>query len=363
MKASAATRKSGGKRLPVQYVAAQVMAESATAAEGIPRILEAICGSLACEHGAVWNVDRSLNVLRYLVSWHVPGAGFAEFDSASRPMTLAPGKGLPGRVWSSRQPVWLSDVPHGEDQFPRRPIALKEGIHCAFGFPIMLAGEILGVMEFFSRKVRRPDPKVLQTLGAIGSQVGQFLERKRSEEELRASEERFRNLFEEAPVAYHEIDTEGIVRRVNRAERELLGLEAAANHRQAGVGIRLAGGSGRQPRCGAAEAVRRNGHRSLRARVRRGRRSHPQRGDSREPDSRQKRQRDRNPLRPAGHHRAPAGGTRPESLLHTVVGHAVHRRFRRLLQAAQSRMGENSGIPTGGVAIQAVSGFRASRRP
>jgi len=224
MKASAATRKSVARRTPVQYVTTQVIAESATAAEGIPKILQAICESLACEHGAVWNVDRSANVLRYFASWHIPGAGFAEFDSASRSMAITPGMGLPGRVWSSRQPVWLSDVPR-EDNFPRKPIALKEGIHAAFGFPIMVAGEILGVMEFFSRKVRRPDPEVLQELAAIGIQVGQFLERKRAEEELRASEERFRNLFEEAPVAYHEIDTEGIVRRVNRAERELFGLE------------------------------------------------------------------------------------------------------------------------------------------
>jgi len=226
MKASAATRRSPAKRPPVEYVTAQVMAEAATAAEGIPKILEAICQSLACEHGAVWNVDPSLNVLRYFASWHVPGAGFAEFDSASRAMTLAPGVGLPGRVWTSRQPVWLRDVPHGDLQFPRRLIALKEGIHSAFGFPIVLAGEILGVMEFFSRKVRGPHPKVLQTLAAIGSQVGQFLERRRSEEELRASEERFRSLFEEAPVAYHEIDTAGIICRVNRVERELLGLDA-----------------------------------------------------------------------------------------------------------------------------------------
>ena len=224
MKASAATRESGARRPPVQYVTTQVMAESATAAEGIPKILQAICESLACEHGAVWNVDRSANVLRYLASWHIPGAGFAEFDAASREMSLPPGVGLPGRVWSSRQPVWLSDVPR-ENTFPRKAIALREGVHASFAFPIMLAGEILGVMEFFSRKVRRPNPKVLQILGGIGSQVGQFLERKRSEDELRASEERFRNLFEEAPVAYHEIDTEGIIRRVNRAERELFGLE------------------------------------------------------------------------------------------------------------------------------------------
>jgi len=35
--------------------------------------------------------------------------------------------------------------------------------------------------------------------------------------------EEFQSLFEDAPVAYHEIDTQGVVRRVNRTECELLG--------------------------------------------------------------------------------------------------------------------------------------------
>jgi PAS domain S-box-containing protein len=48
-------------------------------------------------------------------------------------------------------------------------------------------------------------------------------EQARSHDALRESEERFRHLFEEAPVAYHEIDRQGIVRRVNRTECELLG--------------------------------------------------------------------------------------------------------------------------------------------
>src|SRR2546423_5102919 len=49
------------------------------------------------------------------------------------------------------------------------------------------------------------------------------LESEPAGDSLRESEERFRALFEEAPIAYHEIDTEGRIQRVNRAECELLG--------------------------------------------------------------------------------------------------------------------------------------------
>jgi len=42
-------------------------------------------------------------------------------------------------------------------------------------------------------------------------------------EQIAQSEERYRRLFEEAPVAIHEIDRDGIVRRVNHAECELMG--------------------------------------------------------------------------------------------------------------------------------------------
>jgi PAS domain S-box-containing protein len=62
----------------------------------------------------------------------------------------------------------------------------------------------------------RPEPFILVTLHDIAR-------RRQADEALRDSEERFRGLFEDAPIAYHEIDTNGVVRRVNRAECELLG--------------------------------------------------------------------------------------------------------------------------------------------
>jgi len=50
--------------------------------------------------------------------------------------------------------------------------------------------------------------------------------RRRAEQELRQSEAQFRALFEDAPVACHELDREGRLRRVNRAQCQLLSYSA-----------------------------------------------------------------------------------------------------------------------------------------
>ncbi len=51
----------------------------------------------------------------------------------------------------------------------------------------------------------------------------EIAERKRTEEALRQSEERFRELYHDAPVGYHEIDNEGRITSVNRTECEMMG--------------------------------------------------------------------------------------------------------------------------------------------
>ena len=48
-------------------------------------------------------------------------------------------------------------------------------------------------------------------------------ERKRAEEALRKSGEKFRELFDHAPVGYHEFDIEGRITNVSRTELEMLG--------------------------------------------------------------------------------------------------------------------------------------------
>jgi len=177
-------RKRVEERLRVQHTVAQILAEAATIEEATPRILRAMGECLGWDVGALWRVDREAEALRCVELWHKASIEVPEFERVSRELTFVPGLGLAGRVWSSLEPEYIPDVVPDEN-FPRGPIAEREGLHAAFGFPILLGGEVLGVIEFFSREIRQPDQELLNMLAAIGSQIGQFIERKRAEEAFR----------------------------------------------------------------------------------------------------------------------------------------------------------------------------------
>lgn len=182
-------------RLATQYQVSHVLAQSFTVQEALSKILEAISASSGWEAGAVWSVDRTLDALRCTAYWQSPSIGLTEFPCATQRRIFQKHVGLPGRVWANGQPAWIPNVTE-DTNFPRAPVALKEGLRGALGFPIKVADEILGVMEFFTTEVRQPDPEFLEMLTAIGSQIGQFIKRKRGEEALRASEQLNRGIIE-----------------------------------------------------------------------------------------------------------------------------------------------------------------------
>jgi PAS domain S-box-containing protein len=173
-------RKREESHLAAQYAVIRALAESATIAEAAPRILQAVCDTVGWEVGAIWVVDADAQVLRCSDLWHVPSVDVEQFKSLTRAITFASGIGLPGRVWSSGKPAWITDVVQ-DSNFPRVAMARKVGLHGAFAFPILSGSEFTGVIEFFSRQVRKPDEHLLLMMSALGSQVGLFLSRKRAE--------------------------------------------------------------------------------------------------------------------------------------------------------------------------------------
>jgi PAS domain S-box-containing protein len=177
-------RKREEARLAAQHAVTRVLAEALTLASATPQILQAVCESLDWEVGAIWRVDSKEELLRCVEAWQTPSQNLSDFDQATRTRTFARGVGLPGRVWAQAEPVSIEDVAV-DANFPRRDAAVKEGLHGAIGFPILLGHEVLGVLEFFSRQIQKPDARLLEMMGAIGSQIGQFIERRQAAEALR----------------------------------------------------------------------------------------------------------------------------------------------------------------------------------
>jgi PAS domain S-box-containing protein len=208
----------------VEYAVARILAETDRPVEVYEAVLQVIGSSLGWEMGAVWETGPGDDRLRCVCTWHA-GGGFPEFEALSERITLAPGEGLPGRVVDSGEPAWFVDAPQNAN-FPRAAIARRSGLHAAFGIPLLSPRGVVGVMEFFTRELRQPDERLLDTMRELGSQVGQYVARRHAEEAVRASESQLRAMLETALDAVVTMDHDGRITGWNHAAETTFGYGA-----------------------------------------------------------------------------------------------------------------------------------------
>ena len=208
----------------VEHSVARILAETDRPVEAYAAVLEVIGSSLGWELGAVWETGPGDSLLRCIRTWHA-GSGAPEFEALSQRIILAPGEGLPGRVVESGEPAWIVDAPE-DGNFPRAAIARRSGLHAAFGFPLLSPRGVVGMMEFFTRELRQPDERLLDTMRDLGSQVGQYVARRHAEEAVRASESQLRATLEAALDAVLTMDHNGRITGWNHAAETTFGYRA-----------------------------------------------------------------------------------------------------------------------------------------
>jgi PAS domain S-box-containing protein len=196
----------GDARKAALHAASRVLAAAASPEDAAVPLLEALAQPLGFAFGSLWLADREGAVLRCVATWRADRARFMDFDAVTRGLAFPAGTGLPGRVLEACAPQWVLDTA-SESNFTRGPAAVRDGLVSGFGFPILADRLCLGVIELFSTSRAEPDQDLLQSVDAVGSQVAQFLERKRVEDErgeLLASERAARRQAEEANRAKDE---------------------------------------------------------------------------------------------------------------------------------------------------------------
>ena len=176
-------RKRMETRQAVQLAISQVFMDAETIEQAGSQLLQAIGHLTEWEVGLIWVPDQRTKTLRCSTVWQDSALRpLAEFLKASHATTFEFGIGLPGRVFASGEPNWITNVEKDEN-FPRLVLAKAAGLHAAFGFPIKGAQGVLGVIEFFSREIRPPDNGLLHSFADIGIKAGHFVERKQLEED------------------------------------------------------------------------------------------------------------------------------------------------------------------------------------
>ena len=130
-----------------------------------------------------WVPNVAGTALECSPAWHCCADGLEEFRSASLGFVFAPGAGLPGQVWSTKQPLWIRDVARAVN-FPRAPVARSAGLTTAMGIPVLAGTEVVAVLEFFARDGRDQDAHLIQLVAAVAAQLGSVIQRKRTEERL-----------------------------------------------------------------------------------------------------------------------------------------------------------------------------------
>ncbi|SDP46908.1 methyl-accepting chemotaxis sensory transducer with GAF sensor [Klenkia soli] len=97
-------------------------------------------------YGSYWALDPATNTLRFDTE---SGSAGEEFRQVTLSASFAEGVGLSGRAWRARDLVFVSDLAEITDCV-RAPAAQRAGVRSGVCFPVLVDGDVIGTMDFFT---------------------------------------------------------------------------------------------------------------------------------------------------------------------------------------------------------------------
>ncbi|WP_017719113.1 EAL domain-containing protein [Kamptonema formosum] len=123
-----------------------------------------------------------------------------KFRKISEALTFAPGVGLPGRVWLTKQPEWEPHVAaQPETVIVRAQVAAECGFGAGLAIPITAGDRVLAVLVFFMLEPREQDRRLVELVSAVAAQLGELMQRKQAEAALQESQRKLAHLIDSLP--------------------------------------------------------------------------------------------------------------------------------------------------------------------
>ena len=198
--------------------------EASSIEDAMGRAVEAVCTHCGFAVGHFY--DRPGEGTGHLLPmpvWYVDDADrYESFRRVTDALRLPVGQGLPGRAAVTGRPAWSSDLA-ADENLPRARWATEAGLVAGLAVPVLVGQEVVGVLEFFSRRSMGADQELVETLSQVGNQLGRVVERSRTAQALADSEERMRLVVETSGDAFVGMDAAGLISDWNRAAESLFG--------------------------------------------------------------------------------------------------------------------------------------------
>jgi PAS domain S-box-containing protein len=186
-------------------------------------VLRRICEETGFALGQAWMRGHEASYLEFSAAWPRDPDALEPFRARSAGMTFERSQGLPGQAWAAGEPVWVDDM-KADATLPRMGFAREAGIGAAIAVPVQAGEEFVAVLELFTFDVRARDETVVRLVSAAAAQLGTIIVRKRAEQALRQSEERFRLLVDSVEdYAIVMLDPAGHVMSWNQGAERITG--------------------------------------------------------------------------------------------------------------------------------------------
>jgi PAS domain S-box-containing protein len=181
-------------------------------------MLEEMCKEIASHHDCcfseVWLPDTHKDQLQLHVSCSVNAAGELFYQETAHVNRISLEEGIPGRIWSTKEQL-LVDVLEDELPFPRKEAAIRTGIRCLVGIPLLFNNQRVGVLITGTSNLREETQKLAAALKKLENFIGAKIHRKRMELE-------YQHLFDSLPDLICTADFKGRFLKINKAGAALL---------------------------------------------------------------------------------------------------------------------------------------------